>query len=74
MSDIYCSLDFMTIRYFLVSLNRAVCVWDICDWHWAKPNQKNVAYIKKMKLQNMKEVTWDIQLQVVSRDLDLILV
>lgn len=44
-----------------------MCVY--VDWHWTKPIEKNLAYIKQMKLQNRTKGNQDIQLRVGCRDL-----
>lgn len=44
-----------------------MCVY--VDWHWTKSIEKNVAYTKKMKLQNRTKGNQDIQLLVGHRAL-----
>lgn len=65
MSPFYCSPDSFDCKDFLILLYVTVCM-HLCDWHWIKLIQKNVAQIKQMNLQNMKRVTQERQLQQVT--------
>lgn len=65
MSPFYCSPDSFDCKDFSILLYVAVCM-NLCDWHWTKLIQKSVAYIKRKKLQNMKSVTQERQLQQVT--------